>query len=480
MKLLFDSPESTAPPESLDRHLRRAGLRIGLCLAVAGLTGAGALGMIGRADSWGPAAALLFAGLLVRAMFVLRSEIGAIRAAAVAPVEGLLSALQDDRDCTVVASTPLEFREMAAAIARLQATLRSARDAGEARQAESAYQTATLRRLLELSREFTSSLDLEYVLGAIAAGARSFSGFEEVRVWLTEGEHGRLKLARLLGDADPTRPRTIELGEGLAGRAALFGNPQVKPSADHAVPADAPTDRILSDAALPMTAAGKIIGVIELSSSAGRVLPREMMTTLQTLAGQGGNAIEAAQLYLETQKLSQTDALTHLHNRRRLDEDLAHETSRSARYKNPLAFVLFDVDHFKAYNDANGHQAGDAVLQEIAALLSSSMRSTDSSYRYGGEEFAVLLRETTLDEARLVTERLRGRIESQFAARGESPITASFGIAAVQGHATSATELIKCADEALYAAKSNGRNRVESSRPAITDLPANVAVLPGA
>jgi len=153
--------------------------------------------------------------------------------------------------------------------------------------------------------------------------------------------------------------------------------------------------------------------------------------------------------------------LTGLANRRRLDHDLGVECDRSGRYGRPLALIMFDVDHFKRFNDSHGHQRGDELLQELAATAAATIRTTDTAYRYGGEEFAVLARETDADQAVVLAERLRGRIEEHFAAEGGvAPITSSFGIGLVDAERPAPDDVIARADAALYRAKADGRNCV--------------------
>jgi diguanylate cyclase (GGDEF)-like protein len=188
---------------------------------------------------------------------------------------------------------------------------------------------------------------------------------------------------------------------------------------------------------------------------------------LHSLAGQAATAIEAARFHQSADELSHTDALTHLPNRRRLELDLDMEIARSLRYNRPIACIMLDVDHFKKVNDIHGHQAGDEILSEFGAAFSSSLRDTDTAYRYGGEEFCVLLRETDAEAAVVVAERLRVEIANRFAGNGGSAmVTASLGVAAIPRDAVDAKTLIAAADRALYAAKAAGRNCVVRAIPA--------------
>ena len=160
----------------------------------------------------------------------------------------------------------------------------------------------------------------------------------------------------------------------------------------------------------------------------------------------------------ELERLSTSDALTGLHNRRYLTQRLSDELVRSYRHKGAFSVLMADVDEFKKYNDAFGHPAGDEVLKKVATILLNSTRSVDCTARYGGEEFAVLLTGTSGEVANEVAERIRARVEAQqFAGR---KITLSIGIAEFPENGQTADEVISNADEALYAAKRGGRNRV--------------------
>jgi len=168
----------------------------------------------------------------------------------------------------------------------------------------------------------------------------------------------------------------------------------------------------------------------------------------------------------ELERLSTSDSLTGLYNRRYLTQRLSEELVRSYRHKGSFSVLMADVDEFKKYNDAFGHPAGDEVLKKVAGILLNSTRSEDCTARYGGEEFAVLLTGTSGDVASEVAERIRARVEAQqFAGR---KITLSIGFAEFPADGQTAEEVIANADEALYAAKRAGRNRVirAGSQPA--------------
>jgi len=177
--------------------------------------------------------------------------------------------------------------------------------------------------------------------------------------------------------------------------------------------------------------------------------------------------------------LSLTDSLTSLRNRRAFDEEFASRFEHARRYARPLSLVIVDLDYFKSINDQFGHSAGDGVLRGIAQILDHGTRRSDFLARIGGEEFAILLPETSLFEALHFAEKIRSTIAGS-TIRTEAAahkVTVSIGVANVpHSSVTSAQELFNAADQALYRAKARGRNRIESERrkvpmrDALTDL----------
>ena len=155
-----------------------------------------------------------------------------------------------------------------------------------------------------------------------------------------------------------------------------------------------------------------------------------------------------------------TDALTNLKNRRAFDRILANEYARSLRARSGLGLLMVDVDHFKAYNDQYGHQAGDIALQAVAGAIKSQARAYDHVARYGGEEFGVVLPDTQIADMRAVAERIRLAVQTLTGLH--RPITVSVG-GAMADLNTSPMELVERADQALYQAKQNGRNRVQTA-----------------
>src|SRR6478735_1339777 len=169
-----------------------------------------------------------------------------------------------------------------------------------------------------------------------------------------------------------------------------------------------------------------------------------------------------AQYHEEIYRMTIIDGLTQIHNKRYLYEALEREIIRGRRHERDLAILMFDIDHFKRINDVHGHLAGDFVLKELARIVQARIRRDEVFARYGGEEFAIILPETSLEGAAALGETLRQKVaEHLFVFQADSiRVTISIGAAVLQDTDRSANDLIKRADEKLYAAKNSGRNRV--------------------
>lgn len=165
-------------------------------------------------------------------------------------------------------------------------------------------------------------------------------------------------------------------------------------------------------------------------------------------------------MYSRSRYLSLTDALTGLYNRRHFDNTVEREFLRSKRYGGDLTLAIIDIDFFKKINDTYGHLCGDYILKEVAYLIMDNFRKTDMVFRYGGEEFVILLTETSLSQAEIPMERLRKTIEEQEFCyeNNKIKVTISAGVAA--NTSETVNEFLNTADKALYEAKTSGRNRI--------------------
>lgn len=254
---------------------------------------------------------------------------------------------------------------------------------------------------------------------------------------------------------------SFTIGEGIAGQVAATGEAVIcndtytdkRFKSYHFQEMDA---RIWNLLCIPLKVDDRVLGVISLDNKAeGFDAPD--LEIIQHLINQVAVAIQNAELY----ERSITDGLTSLFIRRYFEDVLEHEIKRSQRLKTSTALLMFDIDHFKRFNDTYGHQVGDWVIQKVAHVAKNSIRDgIDMAARYGGEEFAIVMPETDLDGAYQVGERIRQAIEDSFVYHEghKLKITVSLGCAVYPAQAGSKEELIQYADTALYASKHKGRN----------------------
>jgi diguanylate cyclase (GGDEF)-like protein len=210
---------------------------------------------------------------------------------------------------------------------------------------------------------------------------------------------------------------------------------------------------------------GSVWDVLRTSFSAGHTSMAAHFTVIGAALGAvyGFHSCRTARLYEKVRRLSLTDDLTSLCNRRCLMRWLDAEIARARRYSGRLSLLMIDVDHFKQYNDTYGHQRGDELLRALAGRLRTSTRRTDLIARYGGEEFVVVMRETDKATALGQAERICGRVANHYFldrdSRRGGRATISLGVAEFPTDARDVNGLIRAADAALYKAKAEGRNR---------------------
>jgi two-component system, cell cycle response regulator len=192
------------------------------------------------------------------------------------------------------------------------------------------------------------------------------------------------------------------------------------------------------------------------------VEPDELMARMVRCLRERQRRNELLARVTSLERLSVTDGLTGVHNHRYFQDRLREEFRRAQRYDDTLSHILIDLDHFKAFNDQHGHQVGDIVLCDVAASLQQSVRETDLLARYGGEEFAILLPRTPLAGALTVAERVWRELGVlQTGPQRTLRVTASLGVSTFPHHAVNSAEmLVRSADQALYRAKDEGRNRI--------------------
>jgi diguanylate cyclase (GGDEF)-like protein len=209
---------------------------------------------------------------------------------------------------------------------------------------------------------------------------------------------------------------------------------------------------------LELRAHGERIGRLRVFAS--KAPDAATLDALRTLAAHGGLALANARVHEAALVRAERDALTGLANHGHVWEALEREASRAQRYGRALAFVMLDVDRFKAFNDRHGHLAGDAALTQIAGLVRERSRASDTAGRYGGDELALVLPETGADGAIAVAEKIRAAAEALSLGAGFAGLTVSAGVACAPADGKTAADLVREADARLYRAKAAGGNRV--------------------
>lgn len=208
----------------------------------------------------------------------------------------------------------------------------------------------------------------------------------------------------------------------------------------------------------PLLARNELVGVVALGPKNGNYsYTSGDLAALTGAAAEAATLLDNARRHLDIQVQANTDELTGLLNHRLFYQTLEEQIKRASRFGSTFTLVMVDLDLFKTYNDTHGHTEGDAVLREIAQCIASSVRGLDAAFRYGGEEFAIILPDTNAEQGLKVAERVRRAVETKMDARGVW-LTVSAGVAAWPTDAVIGGDLVRCADSALYEAKRRGRN----------------------
>jgi diguanylate cyclase (GGDEF)-like protein len=311
---------------------------------------------------------------------------------------------------------------------------------------------ATRDRLMAIiktqSEIAASDLDTDQVMHLVANRAQEITGATSAVIELPEGDE--MVYAVTSGEATPylgIRMNRRSTLSGLAldrGQVLFCEDTEIDPRIDRRASRRV---NLRSMICVPLKHQGKAVGVLKVYSPEPRRFGEADVETLNLLSEAMSAHLAHASLFELAAKEGRTDALTGLFNRRAYEERRVVEAARSARYRHPLALCLFDLDGFKAVNDRYGHPAGDEVLQGVASVIDSS-RLTDDAFRIGGDEFAVLMPQTTLDGAQIAARRLAKALAQ--ARLGDGSVTASYGVASTIGDALS---LHDAADRSLLAAK---------------------------
>jgi two-component system cell cycle response regulator len=316
------------------------------------------------------------------------------------------------------------------------------------------------RAVQRAGQTFRSTHNMEQILVSLLETAIDAVHASGGIVWRFSPTRQELNPAVVRGAVEEVS--SVPVGAGMSGLAAEGGTPLLQgPDAQPRHPGE---PRNTAALAVPFYSQHRIYGVIQLLRSAdSRPFGREDLNTVTFLAQQGSVAIENVALHEEARRLSLTDGLTGVWNRRYLQMQSRQVLATAQRFGRPFSILMLDLDNFKRVNDDFGHQRGDATLIEFSRRVSGALREVDTFVRYGGEEFLCLLPETDYSGARTTAEKIADVIKAEaFGDPGEEQIdvTVSIGVAAYPRHGSSFTSLVEAADQALYRAKQEGRDRV--------------------
>jgi diguanylate cyclase (GGDEF)-like protein len=320
-----------------------------------------------------------------------------------------------------------------------------------------------LRVFHDVARALTSSLDLDSILGAIMQQMEQFFEPESWSLLIVDEEQKNLYYAVAAGKSAGNRNLRVDMGEGIAGWVAQYGEAVIvsDPASDPRFAAYAGSVRCAI--CIPLRSRDRTLGVIELVNYRAATLTTETTAFLRVLCDYAAIAIQNVRAVERIQELTITDDCTGLYNSRHLFSVTESELERSRRFNLPFSLIFIDLDHFKRVNDLYGRLTGSRLLAEIARTIKHNVRGIDSAFRYGGDEFIVLLPQTGKDAALEVTQRLLHSLhETRYLlSEGlELRMLASFGIASYPEDGSTIQEIIGAADEMMYLVKNSSRGNI--------------------
>jgi diguanylate cyclase (GGDEF)-like protein len=332
--------------------------------------------------------------------------------------------------------------------------------------------------LFDVTRTINATLQLDEILRRITDTLGPEMGYRQFAVLLMNEERNKLVVKAAYGFADPTginETVSFSRGEGIVwvvaetGGLMLIPDTRAEPRYMHYKGRQREDGCVLC---LPMMHHGMCVGVLNFVRPLGESFEGNEVSFLLSIANQASIAIVNASLHQKTVELSITDMLTGVYNRRYLARRLNEELDLAAQTGQELSLLILDIDHFKIFNDINGHLAGDRALLTVAKTVESKTRNVDTVARFGGEEFCVILPNTGRAGAVEVADKLRVAVQDQ-RIRGEEGLpdgrlTVSLGVATFPGDGKDMRGLVDSADMALYHAKQDGRNRVREFRQGMT------------
>ena len=335
--------------------------------------------------------------------------------------------------------------------------------------AETARQAQELHIFHDVAKALTSSLDLDSILQTIMEKMAEYFRPDTWSLLMVDEQKNELYFAIAVGSAaEALKNVRLKVGEGIAGHVAKYGEKLVVPdvSADKrfAKRIDKVTQwETQSIICIPLRAKLRVLGVIQLVNVDMAHFGHEEQFFLQALCDYAAIAIENARSVEKIQELTITDDCTGLYNARHLYKTLETEVYRSARFGYEFSVIFIDLDHFKQVNDTHGHLVGSKLLAEIGYLIKAQLRLIDFAFRYGGDEFVVLLPQTPKDAALVVARRLRDSLRASNFCKDEGlnlNVRASIGLATYPHDAKTPHDIIRQADEMMYMVKNSTRDNI--------------------
>jgi len=325
----------------------------------------------------------------------------------------------------------------------------------------------------DVAKALTSSLNLDSILQTIMEKMAEYFRPDTWSLLMVDEEKQELYFAIAVGDAaEALKTVRLKLGEGIAGWVAQHGEsllvPDVYTDPRFAKRIDEMTKwQTRSIICIPLKSKHRVLGVIQLINVDMEGFGGNEMLLLQALADYAAIAIDNARAVEKIQELTITDDCTGLYNARHLYKTLEAEVYRSTRFGYEFSILFLDLDHFKSVNDTHGHLIGSRLLAEIGYAIKAHLRLIDYAFRYGGDEFVVLLPQTSKDSALVVARRLRDVFRKEYWLKADGlnlNVRASMGVATFPEDAKSAHEIIRQADEMMYAVKNTTRDNVSVAR----------------
>jgi diguanylate cyclase (GGDEF)-like protein len=331
----------------------------------------------------------------------------------------------------------------------------------------SAKETKKLTALVRINHSIGANLDVEEIARIVVRELTDIVDCDACAILLIEGNQVKVLAEKGFSEAfagvefnvDMLAVRYI-----LDTKEGIFSGDILNSHVAGCVPQGCSMNSLICT---PVILGSEVKGIIHLDAARKSAFDEKDLEFAELLAKEISIAMERSLLYSRIQDISTRDGLTGCFNRGKLEVDIVAEIAAATLQGKPLSFLMMDIDWFKKFNDFHGHPKGDELLKQIVKVFSGATRPSDKIYRYGGEEFAILLPDISIEEAMPIATRIRKAVDNeQFAGEKESQpggkVTVSIGVAGFPSDANNKEGLVEAADSALYKAKQSGRNKVHA------------------